>query len=65
MKVIRDYLRMIRAFSPDARRFLTFTLFTAVSWSTFNLTFNLYVHSLGYGQDFIGLLNGVPSIVIL
>jgi len=65
LKVIRDYLRMLRAFSPDARRFLAFTLFTAVSWSTFNLTFNLYIHSLGYGQDFIGLLNGVPSIVIL
>ncbi len=36
-----------------------------MSWSAFNLTFNLYLHSLGYQQDFIGLLNGLPSIVIL
>jgi len=56
---------MIRAFSPNARRFLLFTALNSISWSAFNLTFNLYIHSLGYNQDFIGLLNGLPSIIIL
>lgn len=65
LKVIRDYLQMIREFSPNARRYLVFTALNSVSWSTFSLSFNLYIHSLGYQQDFIGLLNGLPSIVIL
>lgn len=56
---------MIRSFSPNAKRYLAFTAFNAVAWNAFSLTFNLYVHSLGYRQDFIGLLNGLPSIVIL
>jgi len=56
---------MVHAFSPNARRFLAFTALTAISWSNFNLTFNLYIHSMGYHQDFIGLLNGLPSVVIL
>lgn len=42
-----------------------FTALNSVAWSAFNLSFNLYIHSLGYQQDFIGLLNGVPSVVIL
>lgn len=65
MTAVGEYLEAVRSFSPNARRFLMFTALNAVSWSAFNLTFNLYIHSLGYQQDFIGLLNGVPSIVIL
>ncbi len=56
---------MFRTFSPNARRYLTFTALNSVAWSAFNLTFNLYIHSLGYKQDFIGFLNGLPSIVVL
>ena len=36
-----------------------------MAWNAFSITYNLYVHSLGFGQDFIGLLNGLPSLVIL
>ncbi|MCL6580791.1 MAG: MFS transporter [Firmicutes bacterium] len=64
-RVFREYLQAVRSFRPDAKRYLIYTALGAVSWSAFNLTFNLYVHSLGYLQDFIGLLNGLPSVVIL
>ncbi len=65
MPVVIDYVRAVRSFSPNARRYLTFTVFNAVSWNAFGLTFNLYLHSLGYRQDFIGLLNGLPFVVVL
>ena len=65
MPFIRDYLQAVRSFSPNARRFLTFTALNAVAWSAFNLTFNLYLHSLGYSPGFIGQMNGFPAIVIL
>lgn len=65
MSVIAEYLQSIRSFSPNAKRYLVFTAFNAVAWNAFSISFNLYVHSLGYQQDFIGLLNGLPSIVIL
>lgn len=64
-RVFREYLQAVRSFRPDAKRYLVYTALGAISWSAFNLTFNLYVHSLGYLQDFIGLLNGLPSVVIL
>ncbi len=56
---------MVRSFSPNARRYLVFTALNAVSWNASNLTFNLYLHSLGYQQGFIGWLNGLPSLVVL
>jgi len=65
LRVAADYLRMVRGFNPDARRFLAFTGLNAIAWNSYNLVFNLYVHSLGYQQDFIGILNGLPFLVIL
>ena len=61
MPFIRDYLQTVRSFSPTARRFLTFTALNAVAWSAFSLTFNLYLHSLGYGPGFIGEMNGLSA----
>ncbi|MDI3299573.1 MAG: MFS transporter [Bacillota bacterium] len=59
------YVARIGRFSPGARAYLLFTLLTSLSWNMFNLVFNLYVHALGYGPDFVGLLNGLPSVVVL
>jgi MFS family permease len=65
VKAITEYVRMVRSFSPNARRYLVYTTLTAVSWSASNLTFNLYLLSLGHSQGFIGWLNGLPSLVVL
>jgi len=60
-----EYRGIVKNFSPNAKKYLTYTALTSISFSVFHLIFNLYIYSLGYQQDFIGLLNGLPSIVIL
>ncbi len=56
---------IIRGFSPNAKLFLISTFFSSINWSIFSLVFNLYLYGLGYKQDFIGLLNGVPAVAVL
>ncbi|BAS28364.1 MFS transporter [Limnochorda pilosa] len=59
------YLAVLGTFSPTARAYLAYTLFNSISFNMLNLVFNLYLHSLGHPRDFIGLVNGVPSIAVL
>ncbi len=65
MSAAGDYLRAVRTMGPNAKRVLLFTILTSISWSINNLDLNLYLHSLGYRQDFIGILNGLPSFVVM
>jgi MFS family permease len=62
---VRQYLRGVRRFHPNARHYLLCGFFAAVSNSIFQVAFNLYVYELGYRQDFIGYLNGIPSVAML
>jgi len=62
---LTEYLETIRGFGKNARLWLVVTAVSSVGWAIFNLIFNLYLHSLGCRQDFIGLLNGLPSLVVL
>lgn len=65
MKAFGEYARAVTNLGPNAWRFLLFSTFSSVGWSMFNLNFNLYLYALGYKQDFIGILNGLPSLAIL
>ena len=65
MSAIDDYGGALRSMGRNARRYLLFTTLTSLSFSISNLNLNLYLHSLGYRQDFIGLLNGLPSLVVI
>ncbi|MDI3317735.1 MAG: MFS transporter [Bacillota bacterium] len=65
MGALRRYAARIARFSPSARAYLLYSLLTSLSWNMFNLVFNLYIHALGYGPDFVGLLNGLPSVAVL
>ena len=58
-----DYFRRLRSFSPNAKLYLTNTLLTGVGTSIQFLFFNLYVLSLGYSQDLIGVLISIQSVV--
>ena len=52
----------IRSFSPNARRILVSTFFASLGSSGFALLYNLYLLSLGYHADFIGLVASVTTL---
>jgi MFS family permease len=64
MPVIVDYVRTVRGFSRDVRLYL-FTAallgFTAFG-GIYPVLFNLYLLRLGYGPDFVGLINSVGGL---
>jgi MFS family permease len=51
-----------QSFSPNARRILVSTFFAALGSSGFALLYNLYLLSLGYQADFIGLVASVTTL---
>ncbi len=53
------------SFSPDARLFLVSSALSSFAGSFNGLYFNLYLNGLGYGQDWIGLLTSIASLVIV
>ncbi len=48
-------------FSRDARLFLLATVIGGITFTGFQLFFNIYLRSRGFDLDFIGLLNAIPS----
>lgn len=61
----RGYWQALRSFSPGARLYLLYTTLSSIAWSMAMLLLNLYLYSLGYRQDFMGLLNALPAAVTL
>ncbi|NLG69199.1 MAG: MFS transporter, partial [Firmicutes bacterium] len=62
---LTDYWRAFRSFSPGARLYLWHTMLGSVAWSMVTLLLNLYLYSLGYRQDFMGLVNALPAAVTM
>ncbi len=63
--LVHRYLRGVREFHPNAKHYLLCGFTAAIARSIFQVAFNLYVYELGYHQDFIGYLNGIPSLAML
>ena len=63
--LVRGYLRGVRDFHPNAKHYLLCGFTAAIARSIFQVAFNLFVYELGYRQDFIGYLNGIPSLAML
>jgi len=70
MRLFRHLQYLLRAsplykyldqFTRNAQLFLLSTLIGGVTFSGFQLFFNIYLRSRGYDLDFIGLLNALPS----
>lgn len=59
------YLRQVRSFSRNARLYLLAAFTRGVQFGIFRLIFNLYIVSLGYRQDFLGLLRALDPLVML
>ncbi|MDY7078072.1 MAG: MFS transporter [Chloroflexota bacterium] len=62
---IRYLLRQIQGFSRNARLYLLATFIRGIQFGIFRLIFNLYIVSLGYRQDFLGLLRALDPLVML
>ncbi len=65
MSAFGEYIKAARGMGSNARRYLLFTGLSSIGWAIGSLCLNLYLHAIGYRQDFIGLLNGLPSMVVI
>jgi MFS family permease len=55
-------VRQLQLFSPNAQRILVSTFFAGLGASGFALLYNLYLLSLGFHADFIGLVASVTTL---
>ncbi|MEK6574528.1 MAG: MFS transporter, partial [Chloroflexota bacterium] len=62
---MQSLLSRLPAFERNAWLFLASVIIGGVSFSIYQLYFNLYVLSLGMGKEFLGVLSAIPSGVIL
>ncbi len=65
MKTLREYIANVQKFSSQAQRYLVVTMLLGIGGGVFQLFFNFYILSLGYEEDFLGLLISVPSLMAL
>jgi MFS family permease len=56
------YVKPIRAFNRDARLFLWTTVINGIIYSGWQLFFNIYMLQSGFGRDFLGIVNSLPSL---
>jgi MFS family permease len=60
--MVNTYLKMLRLFSRDIRLFLICAALVGFAWDGMRaVILNLYLLRLGYGPEFIGLLNGLGA----
>lgn len=62
MKNISNYLGRLRGFNRNAKLFLLSTFLNGLAISLLVLLYNLYILSLGFQQDMIGLVTLVASL---
>lgn len=56
------YIEPIRTFNRDARLFLWMTVINGIIFSGWQLFFNIFMLEKGFGRDFLGLINSLPSL---
>lgn len=61
---MQSYVRRVRRLNRDIRLFFLFILLITVGFGVFNLAYNLYLVSLGFREDFIGVFNAVFTVSI-
>ena len=63
--VLRTYLARVRAFSPNARKYLMGIMIYGAATGVYQLLFNFYVLSLGYNEAVLGNLVTARSATTL
>ncbi|MHB1385296.1 MAG: MFS transporter [Bellilinea sp.] len=62
---LANYADHVRAFSPNARLYLTSVIFTGAALGVYRLLFNFFVLSLGYNEALLGTLITTSSLTAL
>ena len=65
LSVLQTYLSRIKAFSPNARRYLIGQAINGIASGIFQLLFNFFVLSLGYNEAILGNMVAVRSMTSL
>jgi len=64
--MIKTYLQTLNLFSLDARLYLAANTLTSISYvGIYVMLFNLYLLRLGYGPEFIGLVNAAAQLGVV
>ena len=58
------YIARLKRFSPNARLYLLFVFLTTLNVGIYGVIFNLYILSLGFREDFLGLILSLSSVSI-
>lgn len=58
------YTDRLKSFSPNARLYLLFVFLTTLNVGVYGVIFNLYILSLGFREDFLGLILSLSSVSI-
>lgn len=61
---IKGHIAHLKAFHPDAKKFLWATFCISLSANIFSLVFNLYVLSLGHSRAYLGTLEALPAAAV-
>jgi len=65
ISVIKTYYQRVKAFSPNARKYLVSIIIMGAAMGVYQLLFNFYVLSLGYDETILGTLITARSITSL
>ncbi|HAF48178.1 MAG TPA: hypothetical protein DCL08_02925, partial [Anaerolineaceae bacterium] len=63
--VVKTYIARVRAFSPNARKYLISIMIYGAGFGIHRILFNFFLRSLGYDETFMGLLSTVSSMSVL
>jgi len=63
--VIKTYIERVRAFSPNARKYLISIMIYGAGFGIHRILFNFFLRSLGYDETLMGLLSTVSSMTVL
>jgi MFS family permease len=63
--VIKTYIERVRAFSPNAQKYLISIMIYGAGIGIHRILFNFFLRSLGYDETLMGLLSTVSSMSVL
>jgi MFS family permease len=63
--VVRTYITRVKAFSPNARKYLISIMIYGAGFGIHRILFNFFLRSLGFDETFMGLLSTVSSLTVL
>lgn len=63
--VIGTYIKRVKAFSPNARKYLISIMIYGAGFGIHRILFNFFLRSLGFDETFMGLLSTVSSMTVL